>query len=367
MAKAVRIRAGQVGRARCLITHILTLGAGMVLLLVFIQGCSTSKPIQRDCEVSLGKTTFSFDQGDYPSELGLFSEYLVSPGDVLDVLYQIRRTKVEKFPITLYHTISVKFVDLPELNETQEVLPNGTIVLPYLGKVNVLGKTPSELGEELKKRYSSILQDPEIYVTVPGFNARIDQLQRDLKTSTRGLSKLTTVRPDGYATFPLIGDYLVAKKTIQEVRAMLQEHYKKYLPGLDVSLFLHEQSGSVIYLVGEIVRPGAYKIDKPIAVFQALTLAGGHTTNAELENVVIFRAHEKRWVARSLNLKDITQLKRCGSFFYLKPGDIVFVSKTRISSLAQLMRQISDITLFNGWGFGIGDSVDWIGPNEDIN
>ncbi|MCK5594543.1 polysaccharide biosynthesis/export family protein [bacterium] len=364
MAKAVKIRTVR-DVLRHQITRVLALGAAMVLLLVFIQGCSVSRPIQRDCEVSLGTTTFSFDQGAYPSDLGLFSKYLITPGDVLDVLYQIRRTKVDKFPITLYHTISVKFVDLPKLNETQEVLPNGTIILPYLGKVDVLEKTPSELRDELKKRYSSILQDPEIYVTVPGFNARIEQLRGDLHTSTRGLSKLTTVRPDGYATFPLIGDYIVAKKTIQEVRAMLQGHYKEYLPGLDVSLFLHEQSGSVIYLVGEIARPGAYKIDKPIAVFQALTLAGGHTSNAELRNVVVFRAHKEKWIARSLNLKDVTQLKRCSSFFYLKPGDIIFVSKTRIASLAQLMRQISEITLFRGWSFGIGDSVDWIGPNED--
>ena len=361
MAKAVKIRIGQ-GIMRCLITRILPLGV-ILLLLVFIQGCSTHRGIHRDCEVSLGKTTFSFDQGTYPSDLGLFSEYLITPGDVLDVLYQIRRKKVEKFPITLYHTISVKFVDLPKLNETQEVLPNGTIVLPYLGEVSVLGKTPSELRKELKKRYSSILQNPEIYVTVPDFNSRIKQLRGDLHTSPRGLSKLTTVRPDGYATFPLIGEYLVARKTIQEVNTMLQEHYEEYLPGLNVSLFLHEQSGSVIYLVGEVTHPGAYKIDKPITVFQALTLASGHTTNAELENLVVFRAHEKKWVARSLNLKDITQLRRCSAFFYLKPGDIVFVPKTRIANLAQLMRQISEITLFRGWSFGISDSVDWIGPN----
>ena len=366
MTKGTKIRVGQSG-ARCLMMRILALGTSMVLFLVFMQGCSTQKPIQRGCEATLGKTTFSFDQGDYPSDLGLFSEYLITPGDVLDILYQIRRTKIEKFHMTLYDTISVKFVDLPKLNETQKVLPNGTIILPYLGSVDVLGKTPSELKEELKKRYSSILRDPEIYVMVPSFNTRIEQLQEALHTSTRGLSKLTTVRPDGYATFPLIGEYLVARKTIKEVNTMLDERYKQYLPGLDVSLFLHEQSGSVIYLVGEIARPGAYKIDKPIAVFQALTLAGGNTTNAELENVVVFRAHEKRWVARSLNLKDITQLKRCASFFYLKPGDIVFVSKTRISSLAQLMGQISQIALFNGWGFGIGDSVDWIGPNEDTD
>ena len=346
-----------------LITRILPLSAILVLLLVFSQGCST---FQQDREVAIERTTFSFDQDTYPSDMDLFPEYRVTTGDVLDVLYQIRREKAEKFSITLYHTVSVKFVDLPALNETQEVLPDGTIVLPYLGEVNVLGKTTSELRKELEERYSPILLDPEIYVTVPNFDARIDQLRQDLHTSARGLSKLVIVRTDGYATFPLIGEYLVAGETIHAVTTNLQVHYREYLSGLQVNLFLHELAGSVVYLVGEVVNPGTHKIDKPVSVLQAIAMAGGYTSNAELRNVVVFRKHKRKRIARGLNLKDILQVKRYSSFFYLKPDDIVFVPKTRIASLAQLMKQISQIAMFRGWslGYSIGDDVDWIGPNE---
>jgi len=322
--------------------------------------CSPTAKLPSDCEVPFEKTTFSFDQGTYPSDLNLFLEYRISPGDVLDVFYQIMRIKKEDLPIDLYHTIAVKFVDVPELNEEQEVLPDGTIVLPYVGQVPVVGKTIGELTEELKYKYSRVLRDPELYVTVPNFYARIEQLRHDLHTAPRGLSKLITVRPDGHVTFPLIGDHLVANKTIQQVIEMIQEDYNNFLPGMKVDVFLHSQTGSVIYVLGEVEKPGAYKILRPINCLEAMTIAGGYTSNAELRSVIAFRKYEKRIIARSLNLKDLTMLKDQSPFFYLGPDDILFVPKTRLASLAELMRQIADVFLFDSWSAGITESVNFI-------
>ena len=89
------------------------------------------------------------------------------------------------------------------------------------------------------------------------------------------------------------------------------------------------------------------------------------TNEAELENIIVFRKHEERRIARSINLENVSQVQRGSAFFYLRPDDIVYVPRTRIASLAQLMRQVSDITMFNGWSFGISDEVDWLGPNDD--
>ena len=320
----------------------------LLTLCITTHGCSP-KSIRKDYEIPLEGTTFSFDQGTYPSQLGLFPQYHIGPGDVLDVLVQIQRQKTDTFPITLYHTVSVNFVDVPELNQTQEVLPNGKIMLPYVGGVEVLGKTPEELQAALKREYASVLREPEIYVTLPDFNARIEQLRRDLHTAPRGLSKLVNVRPDGHATFPLIGEFLVAGKSIEKANEMIQDAYADYLPGMRVDLFLHERSGSVVYMVGQLDKPGTYEISQPITVLQAITMAGGYTNEAELRNVIVFREHEERRIARSVNLKKLLKGNRKSSVFFVKPEDIVFVPRTRIASLAQLMREISDIALFRGW------------------
>lgn len=327
----------------------------MLFFFLCIFGCSHNNKLSEDCEIHFDQTTFSFDQGTYPSDLDLFNKYRIAPGDVLDILFQIQRREFDNFHITLYHTISVKFVDIPELNETQEVLPNGNIVLPYLGEVHVTGKTPSELQEELKEKYSSILRDAELYVTVPDFDARIKQLRNDLHTSPRGLSKLVNVRPDGQATFPLIGNFSVANKTLDQINEILQKEYSDYLPGMQADLFLHEQSGSVVYLLGEVQEPGTYDIMRPVNVIEALSRAGGYSPKADLERVIVFRRHEKKQIARSLNIKKLLNLDQSQSFFYVRPDDVVYVPKTSIGSTGELMRQIADVILFNGWGASIGD------------
>ncbi len=88
-------------------------------------------------------------------------------------------------------------------------MPTGDIVLPYIGQVHVLGLTLNETHALLEEKYKKILLDPQLSVTVTNMDARIEQIRRDLHTAPRGLSKLVNVRPDGYATFPLVGDFLL--------------------------------------------------------------------------------------------------------------------------------------------------------------
>jgi polysaccharide export outer membrane protein len=333
--------------------------AGMALFfLLVISGCATHGNVPYECEIPVDQTTYSFDQGTYPSPLDLFPKYHIAPGDILDVFYQIRRVREKEFRITLYDTVSVTFVDLPQLSTTQKVLPDGTITLPYIGPIEVVGKTVSEVSATIKAKYRGILRDPSFYVSVPEFTGRVDQLREDLRTAPRGLSKLITVRPDGYATFPLIGEVLVARKTVLQVNEILQKRYEQVLPGMQVDLFLHQASGSSVYVLGEVQNPGTYEIMRPISILEALTLAGGFTNKAELRSVIVYRKHERKHIAKKLNVKDLMALKQGSTFFYLRPNDVVYIPKTYIGSLGEFMRQVGDIFLFNGITWG--DDIDWV-------
>ncbi len=329
----------------------------LIAILFLITGCATTK---ENCEQVYKRTTFSFDQGTYPTDLDLFPEYHILPGDVLDVFYQIQRVLEKEYRITLYDTISVNFVDLPDLNVTQKVLPDGTIILPYIGPVKVVNKTPEEVHKEILKKYSGILRSPEFYVTVSDFEGRVDQLRKDLRTAPRGLSKLITVRPDGYATFPLVGEVLAAGKTVKQVNEILQRRYKKVLPGLKVDLFLHKSAGSVVYVLGEVKKPGAYEMKKPISLLEALALANGYTKDARLDSIIVCRRHERKLIARRVDITGLLKMKKGPLFFYLKPDDIVFVPKRKIASLSQFMQEIAGILLFKGFSIG------WTGDTYNL-
>lgn len=287
---------------------------------------------------------------DFP----VFKDYYIAPGDVLEVAFHLERKLLDRYPITLYHTVEVRFVNLPNLDQTQNVLPDGTISLPYLGSHDVVGKTASELETELVQAYSEYLRYPEIYVTIKNFNARVEQVRRDLQTASRGLSKLITVRQDGYVSFPMLGDYYVARRTIQDVYEEISTAYQDYIPGLKSSLYMREQTGTNVYVLGEVTNPGAYEVKRPINVFQAVARAGGYTREGQTESVVVFRRNGDTLDAHRFDIKDVSTYGAQAANFYLRPEDILLIPRNRVSSAAQLMREISDIIFFRGLGLSVG-------------
>jgi protein involved in polysaccharide export with SLBB domain len=60
--------------------------------------------------------------------------------------------------------LSVKFFYTEELNEDIVVRPDGKISLQLVGEIEAAGKTPGELSELLKQKYSRVLSKPEVVV-----------------------------------------------------------------------------------------------------------------------------------------------------------------------------------------------------------
>lgn len=71
-------------------------------------------------------------------------------------------------PITLSpgDTIEIKFKYWPELDEVQEIRPDGKISLQMVGDVSVSGLTPEALTNQLTLMYTGKIKEPEIAVIV---------------------------------------------------------------------------------------------------------------------------------------------------------------------------------------------------------
>jgi polysaccharide biosynthesis/export protein len=326
--------------------------AAACFLLLMLTGCAGLK-VRREAPV--GMTTFSFDQTQRPFEV--FGDYRITPGDLLDVLFQIRTwVKKDSFKLAVDHTITVKFIHAPELNVTEQVRPDGTITLPYLGSVYAIDKSVEEFTAELKEKYKKILSIPEISVEVPDFRSSIKELKADLHTAPRGLSRLVTVRPDGYVTFPMVGDVMAAGRTIPEVNAALNAEYEKILPDLHCDLFLEQHTGSLVYIVGQVKQQGGYEIKRPISVLEALSMAGGYLPGAKISSVFVIRRHQDKMVAVRVDLKKALNFGRGSEMFFLKPNDIVYVPKTWLKKAAEVAKDLADMVFFRGWAL-YGDLV----------
>lgn len=325
--------------------------AAVVALSIMLCACAGPGTTGRD-EVVLAKAGFSQDETGHP--YNLFPKYEIVPGDVLDVLFQIQTwTQQKEFRLAVDNVIAVNFVSAPELDEEQTVRPDGRISLPYIGEIYVVGKTVEELTQELRAKYAGVLRDPELYITIPEFQSSIRELKKDLHTAPRGLSRLVRVRPDGFVTFPMIGDLFVAGKSIPQVNAELNERYAKILPNLHCDLFLEKHSGSMVYVLGEVNKPGVYPVSRPVSVIEALALAGSYKNDAKLGQVYVVRRKDDKLVAKRLDLTKTLAFDKGARLFYLRPDDVVYVPRKGIFNAADLSMALGDIIFFRGWSIGI--------------
>lgn len=139
------------------------------------------------------------------------------------------------------------------------------------------------------------------------------------------LQKQVVVRPDGYFSFPLTGDIRAEGRTIEAIRGDISAQIARYIPDPVVSVAIFEPRGSKVYVIGQVNRPGEFPINRYVDVIQALSMAGGTTPFAKLDEIRILRREGSTQTATTFAYGDIAAGKRLQQNIVLKPGDTVLV------------------------------------------
>jgi polysaccharide export outer membrane protein len=295
----------------------------------------------------------SVSQTAGPSSFDYYPEYSVSPGDVLEVLFRFDPARHQEFKIMPEDIVDIRFLEAPELNLEQRVRPDGKITLPYFEDTQISGMTPQELRTKLEQMYAQVLYSPRLYVVVKEFHTSLNEIKETIRNQSTGQSKLILVRSDGKASFPIIGDVLAAGMPFTELNKTVGERYQAVSPNITAELLLNKASGTKIYVVGAVGTPGAYAIDSPVNVLQAMSMAGGYRTDAELGSVIVVHRQGSTMICTPVDAKSALSGKGAGnSFAYLGAGDIVYVPRMWIADAAQVMEYISQMTLFRGYSLG---------------
>jgi polysaccharide export outer membrane protein len=133
------------------------------------------------------------------------------------------------------------------------------------------------------------------------------------------------VRPDGGLSFPLAGDMVVQGKTVAELQSMLTERLHKFIPDPVVTIIVKTATGNRIYVLGKVNRPGEYPLSRPIDIMQALSLAGGTTPFAAVNDISILRREGGKQTSIKFRYGDVERGRALEQNFLLKSGDTVVV------------------------------------------
>jgi protein involved in polysaccharide export with SLBB domain len=94
---------------------------------------------------------------------------------------------------------------------------------------------------------------------------------------------------EGRIDLPLLGPIVLAGLSPDEARAKLVTELGRYLREPQVSFNVLQLGGRRFYIFGEMERPGAFSLDRPLTALQALTSAGGFRPGADRKHVALLR------------------------------------------------------------------------------
>ncbi len=137
----------------------------------------------------------------------------------------------------------------------------------------------------------------------------------------KDLNQTVFVRPDGRTSLPLVGEIMVAGKTVQELQDHLAKVYDKTSQNAVVTVIVREIKSRPVYFVGGFGRPGPLQLTRELSLMQAISIIGGVVPGGDAEKGYLLRGDKRIAVDfnKLLQKGDLTQNTQ------LEPGDTVVV------------------------------------------
>jgi polysaccharide export outer membrane protein len=139
------------------------------------------------------------------------------------------------------------------------------------------------------------------------------------------LNQQVLVRPDGGFSFPLAGDISAIGKTVEELRVELTQRLGRFIPDLFVNVAIVEINGNKVYVIGQVNQPGEFVMNPRVDVMQALSLAGGTTAFASLQNIFVLRRENGEQQRLPFNFDAVIRGRNLEQNILLRSGDVVVV------------------------------------------
>ncbi len=185
------------------------------------------------------------------------------------------------------------------------------------------------------------LPESPAYRLQPGDRIEIASLRRE------ELDLSVQLDPGGSFQYPYVGTVHAAGMTIDELGRELQQRLQQWYRSPRLTINLLEGGSQYIYVLGEVRQPGRIALDRPMNLLEAIAAAGGHTYDAELENVYLIRTSTTPAAAAAVDLEAIFEdgepVPAWLAGAALHPGDIVEVPSSRIADVQRLFQRIQSI------------------------
>ncbi len=268
-------------------------------------------------------------------------------------------------PLQSDDVIYVAVVEDGSLARETVVGVDGTVNLPVVGPLKVLGMTTSAVADAVRQALiaSDYLKNPHVSVSLRSVNRpRVAVLGMVSRPGTYEFKDGETVMH----AISMAGSYDVERAKLKEatLRRRLPNQEEQIIP-LDLNalflkgdmsynlplkpndvIFIPEDTVNRVYVLGKVFRPGAYVWKEHMKVLDALQAAGGTREEGTMRTVYVIRPNPKdpdspqRITLNLLKLIDKADVKED---ILLYPGDTVYFPKVNKPNWSELYNMLATI------------------------
>jgi len=242
--------------------------------------------------------------------------------------------------------LRIDVVGRRDMSGSYTVGPDGSILIPVVGSVQVEGRTVEQIRSDLSRRISLFDRtNPQVTIGVAEYRSRkIFVLGAvllpgiyafaDMPNAWDAIAEAGGPLEDADLTKVEVipGDTTGGRTTeTVDVAAAIRESRANQLPRLRPGDTIRIPRGAVsttVLLMGAVVRPGPVPVDQAHDLVSAIARAGGPTTDAKLSQIDIVRGRSANHTKLRVNLKAYFDGADVTGNPALESGDTVFVPRS---------------------------------------
>jgi polysaccharide export outer membrane protein len=150
-----------------------------------------------------------------------------------------------------------------------------------------------------------------------------------------------TVRFDGKIVFPYVGEIQAAGVPLPAFNRILRDGLSAYYKNPQVTVEVKTYNSCVVYLLGEVDKPGVYDFRGRTTLLEMVAEAGGFKRSAARASTMVVRSFPEEPLVMRIDMEKVIDEGVVTLNIPLDKGDVVVVPRTFISNLNEFLSDIS--------------------------